>query len=366
MAAYHFELFESIASRWDREFHVLHDPLPATGQFAHESFKTQRFRSMSWRGASARNVLQFIKSARPEVVLLYGSTAQREAAIAATVLSRCVPFVYASDINLLELPSARNFWRKLLAYRILFSRVDAALALGLTNETALRLLGARCVLPVPCYAADYARLKEAGAERADDWPPADGRPTALFVGRLVPEKNLDAVIDAMAADRALRSGLRLVVAGDGPERVPWEAHAKSAGLDARFVGAIPRPNIGRYLARADVLVLPSTVEPWGIVVTEALGLGVPVVASPRVGAAISLSGTTQAVVVTAGNTAEDFRIGLRAFLERQDTLRTAAHSAASSVREQYDRGRVAEALVREVTMLYDSMKRRVAPERYSR
>jgi glycosyltransferase involved in cell wall biosynthesis len=98
-------------------------------------------------------------------------------------------------------------------------------------------------------------------------------------------------------------------------------------------------------------VLPSTLEPWGIVVTEALGLGVPVVASPHVGAAISLAGTTQAVVLTSGHTAEDFRIGLRTFVERREALQAAARGAAESVRERYDRERVAEALVRELSDL---------------
>jgi glycosyltransferase involved in cell wall biosynthesis len=302
-------------------------------------------------------VLDFITSARPEVVLLYGTTPQREVAMAAGVLSRRVPFVYASDVNVVELSESRKkLWRRLLVYKTLFSRVDAALTLGLTNETALGLLGARRLLPVPCYAADYARLREAGQRAVGGWPEGDGRTTALFVGRLSAAKNLTVVLGALAADDELRRSLCLVAAGDGPERAHLERITRSRDLDVRFLGPIPRRDIGGCLARADVLVLPSVVEPWGIVVTEALGLGIPVVASPGVGAAISLAGATQAVVLTAGHTVEDFRVGLRAFLRRREAPRMAARGTAESVREHYDRERVAAALVRELSALRASAR----------
>lgn len=107
----------------------------------------------------------------------------------------------------------------------------------------------------------------------------DGRFNIAVVGRLVPGKNVHLVLEAAAALRADVRGLRVTVAGDGPERSALEARAAELGLgDAvRFLGFIN--DVPAMLQTADVLAMPSDTEGLPISILEALAVGVPIVAS---------------------------------------------------------------------------------------
>lgn len=124
---------------------------------------------------------------------------------------------------------------------------------------------------------DHARM-HAGA-------PADGGFLALFVGRLEEEKGVRVLLDAWSrAD--LGDGAVLALAGEGPLRE--EAARRPAGAQA--LGFVPRDHLPALYAAADVLVLPSIrtatfLEPWGLVVNEAMHQGTPVITSDAVGAA---------------------------------------------------------------------------------
>ena len=106
----------------------------------------------------------------------------------------------------------------------------------------------------------------------------------LFVGRVVEAKGLGVLFDAMG-QLAVAGGpgaeLRLTVVGDGPDRERLERRAESAGVGhrVRFVGAKSQSEVAELLAGADIFVLPSYAEGVPVVVMEALGAAVPVVAT---------------------------------------------------------------------------------------
>jgi glycosyltransferase involved in cell wall biosynthesis len=107
-------------------------------------------------------------------------------------------------------------------------------------------------------------------------------PLVLFVGRLEREKGLEVLLEAWRlAD--LGEGAVLALAGEGPLR------NRAEGPGVRALGYVPRAQLPALYAAADVLVLPSVrtatfVEPWGLVVNEAMHQGTPVIASDAVGA----------------------------------------------------------------------------------
>jgi glycosyltransferase involved in cell wall biosynthesis len=107
------------------------------------------------------------------------------------------------------------------------------------------------------------------------------QPDVLYVGRLVRSKGLPVLLKALAD----LPGIRLTVAGDGPERSRVEAQAEALGIHDRttFLGAVdPARREGLFRA-SKLFVMPSLwEEPFGIVGVEALAAGLPVVAS-RVG-----------------------------------------------------------------------------------
>ena len=142
------------------------------------------------------------------------------------------------------------------------------------------------------------------------------RPVFLYVGRIAVEKNLPAFLDLDLP------GSKLVV-GDGP----LLAALKRRYPTAHFAGARQAEELVRHYAAADVLVLPSRTETFGLVLLEALACGIPVAAFPAPGPAdvIASSG--------AGALDEDLRAAAMAALAvprqvcREHALRFGWHAS---------------------------------------
>jgi glycosyltransferase involved in cell wall biosynthesis len=112
-------------------------------------------------------------------------------------------------------------------------------------------------------------------EDADSRP--HPRPFFLFVGRVEELKGLADVLPLFAGDR----GVDLVVAGTGAAEAEWRA-ATAASPQIRWLGFVPRAELGRWYRHSIALIVPSTTyETFGIVVIEALSRATPVVARRR-------------------------------------------------------------------------------------
>jgi glycosyltransferase involved in cell wall biosynthesis len=103
----------------------------------------------------------------------------------------------------------------------------------------------------------------------------------LYVGRLEPEKGLDVLVRVM---RDLPG--KLLIVGEGSQRSELEGLAPKNRVV--FAGHATRPELPRWYGAADVFVLPSRSEPWGMVLNEAAMAGLPLVATEAVGAAYDL------------------------------------------------------------------------------
>ncbi len=106
------------------------------------------------------------------------------------------------------------------------------------------------------------------------WGADDHSMVALCVGRLAPEKNLDAVLAAADAMRADDPSLRLVLVGDGPER----ARLQQRSPQAVFAGVQRGADLAAHYASADVFLFGSMTETFGNVVPEAMASGLAVLA----------------------------------------------------------------------------------------
>ena len=115
---------------------------------------------------------------------------------------------------------------------------------------------------------------------------APPEPTVFAIGRLVHVKGMDLLLEAFAA-AALPPGTRLVIGGDGQELGRLEASAARLGVAdrVRFLGRLDADGVVRAMAAASVLVVPSRVEAFGIVVLEGWRAGLPVIATVRGGPA---------------------------------------------------------------------------------
>lgn len=97
----------------------------------------------------------------------------------------------------------------------------------------------------------------------------------LFVGRLIDDKNVAVLLEALAGV----PHCTLSIVGDGPERERLVAQADQLGINDRVTFLGIRQDITALLIDADALVLPSRREGFGLVLLEALASGVPVIAS---------------------------------------------------------------------------------------
>ena len=102
----------------------------------------------------------------------------------------------------------------------------------------------------------------------------------LCVARLIPVKNLEFLINVFN-----KNGKNLTIAGQG---ILEEKLKKLAKENIKFIGHIPNKEIGRLYQEHDIFILPSKVEPWGLVVEEALYNGLPVIISNKVGSNIDM------------------------------------------------------------------------------
>jgi len=124
--------------------------------------------------------------------------------------------------------------------------------------------------------------------------PADAA-VVLFCAKLAPWKRPMDVLEAfarviMGARNARTGAAYLVYAGDGSLRQSLESAAKSLGVAerVRFLGFVNQSLLPEVYRAADVMVLPSEYEPFGVVVNEAMLCGCAVVVSDRVGARYDL------------------------------------------------------------------------------
>ncbi len=106
----------------------------------------------------------------------------------------------------------------------------------------------------------------------------EGKRVLIFVGRLVPHKGVDVILDAL---RELPPDVALVVVGAGPRLSNLIRDARRLQIEdrVRFCSGVADEDLPRYLALADIFVFPSQnrLEGFGLVIAEAMAAGLPVV-----------------------------------------------------------------------------------------
>lgn len=140
------------------------------------------------------------------------------------------------------------------------------------------------IIPTGLNLADFSDCDGAAFRARHGIPP--GRPVMTYVGRVAFEKNLDFLLAVTEAVRRALPDVLLVIAGEGPARPALErAVSKRALTDqVRFVGYLERKTeLPACYCAADVFVFASKTETQGLVLLEAMALGVPVVGLAAMG-----------------------------------------------------------------------------------
>jgi glycosyltransferase involved in cell wall biosynthesis len=159
---------------------------------------------------------------------------------------------------------------------------------------------------------------------------APDRPVILFASKLQTRKHADHLVEAYRRFSSNRYDQPyLVIVGDGEERARLEIQCR--GLDGvRFAGFRNQSELPRFFQLADVFVLPSRHEPWGLIVNEAMASGCPVIVSTDVGSHADLvTDGVQGCVYPVGDIA-----ALTAALERVFATPTTAQQMGQAARQR--------------------------------
>lgn len=118
----------------------------------------------------------------------------------------------------------------------------------------------------------------------------------LCVGYLYPQKRVDLVLDAAAELAKRRRDFKVVVVGEGDQRQILETRVRALALEdvVEFRGDLPAEGVKSELRKARALLFPSDYDIWGLVVVEAMAMGIPCLASVR-------SGVTEDLVIDGHN-----------------------------------------------------------------
>jgi glycosyltransferase involved in cell wall biosynthesis len=221
-----------------------------------------------------------------DVVVLHGHSNPWMLAAAAACRRHGVPYLLRGDAG----PDGQSSGLRALARhgvaRTVVSGGAGGLAVGHRNAQFYARYGAARVVFAP-HSVDNDRFAGAPpvdrAELLARWGADPERPVVMFCGKLNLAKR---PLDLAAAAAALNQDITVLFVGDG--ELAGQIRAVLPPGRGAVTGFINQAELPSYYHAADVLVLPSQSEPWGLVVNEAMAAGVVPVVSDRVGCAQDL------------------------------------------------------------------------------
>lgn len=196
-------------------------------------------------------------------------------------------------------------------------------------------------------------LRDKGKARASLGISMDDKVIA-FVGDLIPRKGADILLSA--ASRIADRPWCLLIGGAGPEEEHLKAMVATAGLNDRvhFLGLVPPDMAASILSAADVAVIPSRIEAFGLVAVEAMASGAAVVAAAVDGLQETVK-HGQNGLLFSGNNAQSLADCIVQLLDSDD-LRSSLVEAGLKDVQQYDM----RLQVRKMTQIFDEVLGRAA------
>lgn len=199
------------------------------------------------------------------------------------------PWIFWGEVPGMRRGGVRNTLRW-LAQRPAVRWPQGIAAIGSLAASAYRrLVNEHCLvenIPYHCDLTEFFALHDptAGAVAAPDGPV-----NFLYCGQLIERKGVDLLVAAFSRVAQRHSHITLTLVGDGPLRETLSAAVPAALKDrVHFAGFKQIGELAVEFGLADVFVLPSRHDGWGVVVNQALAAGLPVICSDAVGAAADL------------------------------------------------------------------------------
>jgi glycosyltransferase involved in cell wall biosynthesis len=315
-AQYQAPLFRRMAMRADLDLHVAyctlrgaeaaHDPefgatvkwdIPLLDGYAWTHVPNKGSGAESFFGIRNSGIWKIIREGKFDAVLCYVGYVRASFWISclAAKLYRAA-FLFGTDTTTLT-PLDGRMWKrhfKRLFWPFLFRIADQVIVPSSGSVALMRSLGLpeeRITLTPYVVDNDWWLAESGRVDRAavrGSWGASPKDTIILFCAKLQPWKRPLDLLRAFA--KANLPNALLVFAGEGPLRRQLEAEAAHLGVTSRvrILGFVNQTHLPRIYTAADLMVLPSSYDAFGVVVNEAMLCGCPVAASDHVGAARDL------------------------------------------------------------------------------
>lgn len=239
-------------------------------------------------GQKLFRLLSILRNGRYGLVVVNGYSGILElAAIQFCIITR-TPFAIESDTQYTPVHNPIKAFAKRILLGLIFKKASGFA--GGSRQTELfrrygmpeeRIHVMPMTVDVELFSSETQKLRKS----RDELKARLGIPdeiVILYVGRLEECKGLDILCDAFVRIRSTRRDLSLVLVGRGEMERKLKEKYPLDGI--MFAGYAKLPKLFEYYAVADIFVLPSSFEPWGLVINEAMASGLPVIVSDEVGA----------------------------------------------------------------------------------
>jgi glycosyltransferase involved in cell wall biosynthesis len=230
-------------------------------------------------------------------------------------------------------PQAQRLRQVVLVHMPLGERPEGEVLSAATAVVTTSAWSRRRLLELYPLAPSRVRVAEPGVDAAGLARGTAAGSALLCVAAVTPHKGHDVLLDGLATVRDL--SWRCVCAGSLERDPAWAAGVRDRAQElgrVHFAGPLAGAALDHAYATADVLVLPSRAETYGMVVTEALARGVPVIAADVGGVAEALGGEEGGLLVAPGDAAA-LGVALHSWLSdaglRRRLRRGARHRRAS-------------------------------------
>ena len=181
-------------------------------------------------------------------------------------------YVTAHGSDMFEVYAKQSFMRPVL--RRVLSGADVVLAVSDALKEEIVKTGVSCDLRIHLNSVNVSKFRHDTLSNFKSEIGTD-KPVVLFVGNIIKRKNVNALLEAR---KRAKTDYTLAIVGDGPLLSDLKAKVKKENIpDVYFAGA--RNDVEKIIPAADILVLPSFSESFGLVLIEALACGVPVIGS---------------------------------------------------------------------------------------
>lgn len=291
LSGYWMACMQAFVKEYDGHFTVIRQQPSPNAPFQFES--TDTISLHSFEDFNKQEFKDFCKNVNPDLVYVSGWTKQTYLSVAKYYFDRNIPVLCGLD----------NQWKGTIKQYVGYPLLKHILSRRFTHlfipglyqfETARKLGFSKDKIITGLYSADVPLFSKVLKEESDKEFPR----SFLFVGRLVERKGINELIMAFKKlKKETGTNWSLTIVGNGPLK---EEIAQHEEIDLRdFVQPEELPDL---MKAHGAFVLPSTIEPWGVVIHEAVAAGMPIVSNPQCGATTAfLRNGYNGFVTEAGN-----------------------------------------------------------------